>query len=502
MRGGGAVRRLPVRGFLRACALGLIGVLALLGCPGVAVSATTATTTFKSPGQYSFTVPVGVTSITVAAVGATGGGCEGVGGGHGAQVTASVPVSAGEPLFVGVGGIGETCHQPSGGAGGIGGGGNGAAGNHHDGGAGGGGASALGQASASPGFPGLLVVAAGGGGAGGPSAFTGGGGNAGSPGSGAPGGGGGPGTSTAGGSGGQPGGGSGSFGLGGTGGNCGNDFTSSGGGGGGGYYGGGGGGGCGGSGGGGGSSFVAPAATVVSAPTPSTAPSGVSITYAAPIADESTTSMHFGTQAPGTAGASQTLTVKNNGSAPLVVSGVLLGGPDPGDFLMFDRCQQPVAVGSSCEIGVRFAPQVSGGRSATLTLLTNAANASPSVALTGGTTVGRPGLAGKVELLTCKSTGDRALQRGRGAAPVGEACREKVIRGTVKFTVAGASTRAKLVRGAKIFATGAEVATPQGGSELVLTERRRVKPGTYGLILRHRHDHRWITHRLRIALRR
>jgi hypothetical protein len=225
---------------------------------------------------------------------------------------------------------------------------------------------------------------------------------------------------------------------------------------------------------------------------------GVSISYAAPTADVSATGLRFGVQGVGTAGPAQVLTVVNNGSAPLVVSGVLLGGADPDDFLVGDRCQLPVAVGSSCEIGVRFHPQVTGARSATLTLLTNAASAPPAVALSAGTSVGGRGPAGRVELLRCQP----AARRGHGSAVlVAEVCAGRVVRGSVKFTVTGASTRARLVRGAVVFATGAEVAVPRGGLELVLTEKRRVTPGRYTLVLRHRYHGRWVTRRLRIAVR-
>ncbi len=193
-----------------------------------------------------------------------------------------------------------------------------------------------------------------------------------------------------------------------------------------------------------------PGAAVISPPTPTNATSGVSITYAAPTAEESNTSLHFGAQAAGTASPGQTLTVNNNGSAPLVVSGILLGGSDPGDFLTFDHCQHPVAVGSSCDVGVRFYPQVAGGRSAMLTLLTNAASAPPAVTLAGGTAVTGPGPAGKVELLRCKLA--KVHHEGGKRTPPTERCTGKVIRGTVKFTITGAATRATIKRGGKVLA--------------------------------------------------
>ena len=401
----------------------------------------TGTATFSSPGSYLFTVPAGVTSITVTAIGAAGGagggGGSGIGGGagEGASVTASVAVVPGEQLFVGVGAPGGVGAVPGAlpAAGGIGGGGAGGSpvgglpteGGLGGGGGGGGGASAVGAAllsSPSPGFsppspsPGLLpllVVAGGGGGGGGggagalgpagePAPGGGNGGNAdfgGAPAAGGGGLGGGPGTSTVGGAGaavppdllaggagltgpGAPG----SFGLGGPGGS-GGVLAGGGGGGGGGYYGGGGAGpgdiGLGGGGGGGGSSFVAAGATGVSGPTPASATAQVTITYPVPVLGQSLAAIGFAAQPQGTVSAEQTLTVTNNGSAPLVVSDVLLGGPDPGDYLIGDRCQQPVQPASSCQVGVRFAPQKQGVSSASLTLLTNAPSAPAAVALSG-----------------------------------------------------------------------------------------------------------------------
>ena len=98
----------------------------------------------------------------------------------------------------------------------------------------------------------------------------------------------------------------------------------------------------------------------------------VAITYDVPTANLSTSSIAFsGTQPLGVASAEQTVTVTNNGSAPLVVSGASVSGADPGDYLINDRCRSPVSVGASCVVGVRFAPQVQGPSSAMLALQTN-----------------------------------------------------------------------------------------------------------------------------------
>ncbi len=213
---------------------------------------------FDSTGaEQTFTVPAGVSSVHVAAVGGRGGSST---GGLGAQVSGDLSVSPGQVVFVEVAGNGSA---PLGGfsAGGFNGGGDSA----YLGGAGGG-ASDLRTASRSQGgsLSSRLIVAAGGGGGNGQgSTYGGDGGAAGAPGTEGKGEqhgyGGGAGTASSGGAAGAPNGVAGMLGAGGAGG--GNGTSAMGGsGGGGGYYGGGGGGtglaeGRGG-GGGGGSSFT------------------------------------------------------------------------------------------------------------------------------------------------------------------------------------------------------------------------------------------------------
>ncbi len=281
--------------------VGLSVVVALAGLVGMTAQDASATTqTFTVAGAHNFVVPAGITSIYVKAVGAAGAGCSRSFGGSGASVTAVVPVSPGEQLYVGVGGAGTSGFEdgfcsPDGGVGGFGGGANGGTGqvgtNQPDGGGGGGGASVVGPGSASPTFATLLVVAGGGGGG----AYFRNGGNAGESGEFGNAGAGWGGTTSGGGAGGaaasasSTAGAAGTMLVGGAGGNGPNEsLTNGGGGGGGGYYGGGGGGGAGGVGlgyagaGGGGSSYVIPSATNQTSPAPSFSPASVTIVYPAP----------------------------------------------------------------------------------------------------------------------------------------------------------------------------------------------------------------------------
>ncbi len=303
-------RRTRRLGLLLALTIGAAGATQpAAAASNCTTSGATVTCTYTGTGEQTFTVPGGVTSLQVTAIGGAGGSSDLVGrSGHGAQVTTTLAVNAGDTLYVEVGSNGDGS-----GAGGFGGGGAGGAG----GGSGGGGASDVqtvhcataSSCIASTPKADLRVVAGGGGGEG-PGSDAG---NAGaSDGSGSAGSGdsfdpecaypglpcagqGGGGTTTAGGAGGGgepadsgafPAGGSGASGKaggGGAGGGLPSDNNGSGGGGGGGgYYGGGGGGGAhySAGGGGGGSSYSAGTSTSFS--TDTTGTPEVVITYTQP----------------------------------------------------------------------------------------------------------------------------------------------------------------------------------------------------------------------------
>jgi Glycine rich protein len=241
----------------RRRALGLsLGCLSLLALSAGAPSASAATQIFPYTGsEQTFTVPTGVSTVHVTAIGGHGGKA-GAQGGSPAEVQGDLAVKPGQVLYVEVGGEGGGGSGPAN-PGGFNGGGEGAGG--------GGGASDVRTAPRSAGlFPDTRLIVAGGGGGSGSfgSEGAGPGGDAGEAGGSIPiNEGGGAGTTGSGGSGGSGGcafGFAGELGLGGPGGNC-ESSGIGGGGGGGGYYGGGGGGAgnsFGGGGGGGGSSLV------------------------------------------------------------------------------------------------------------------------------------------------------------------------------------------------------------------------------------------------------
>jgi hypothetical protein len=411
----------PTRHRARA-GLGALGAVlaasALAASTSAAATPPTVTDTFASTGaEQSFTVPAGVSSVRVNAIGAAGEpgrfsrtGVVGAGG-AGADVVGQLPVSAGEVLYVEVA------------APGLGGGGFGGFGFEGMGGSGGGASDVrtVSQTEAESLESRLLVAGGGGGGAAASEGGVGGnGGNAGNPGTAGTGGSashdgaaGGAGTLTGGGasatgcsepdSSGENGG----LGLGGRGGGAPIwPWTSGAGGGGGGYTGGGGGesscnpgpeeaaaGG-----GGGGSSFVYGAASFSSfgAASTSTAPS-VSITYLTPAtAIPGGSALTFGvTQPLQTVSAPQTITITNTGGNPLQISGLTFAGSPsplstdaPEDFLIgSSTCFGSIAYEESCQVTVRFAPQNEGTQTGTLRILGNMGAGATVVTLsgTGGT---------------------------------------------------------------------------------------------------------------------
>ena len=155
----------------------LLCVFAGLG-PTSATAAETATQPFTTAGEHAFTVPAGVTSLQVRAVGGHGGtGNGGAAGGLGATATATLAVTPGETLYAEVAGDGEPVTETAFGVGGYGGGGGGVVFTLFSGvptAGGGGGASDVrtcpaGEPACNPLASRLLVAGGGGGGAGGSS---------------------------------------------------------------------------------------------------------------------------------------------------------------------------------------------------------------------------------------------------------------------------------------------------------------------------------------------
>lgn len=515
--------------------------------------------------------PVDVDSVTVDVFGAQGGGANISAGGLGGEADGTLQVTPGVALEVLVGGQGGPLGDSVAGFNGGGAGGAGAAGSALSGigGGGGGGASDVrvgGCAQTlSCGQSARVLVGGGGGGsvaAGGDLTGQGGGGGypMGGPGANGTGraAGGGGGDQTAGGLGGSgdtillcsmpaaTGGTDGSQDAGGAGGAGGSDGAvgaPGGGGGGGGLWGGGGGGGGCSDGlsaaGGGGSSFGPSGATF------SNAVNGgdgkVTISYTAPPVQVSPSSLSFAAQPQSTLSAPQTVTITNTEIAALVVTGLTFVGTDPQDYLITSNgCLGPISAGSSCTIGVSFAPQAQGARSASLQIASNDPDSPASVPLSGtgsqlpqgppgqtgatgatgaagatgatgavggiGATgaTGPQGPAGKVELITCHTVTKTVIKKVGGkrrkVRQTQRKCTGRLVSGTISFTIGGATDRATISRGRTVYARGASVSMGRGRSQLLLSDLRRLRRGRYMLTLTARHGHRLTVARRTITI--
>ncbi len=403
-RRGSAMPPRAAAGVWAACAA--ILVFALAASPASAAPPKV-TETFASTGaEQSFTVPAGVMGVRVRIVGE--GGVQGEGaiggdggaGGLGGVVSGQLSVTPGELLYVEVAAPGF----------------NGGAGETFGGGRGGGASDVRTDSLGAEGtLESRLLVAGGGGGGGG--GWDGGQGGAGGA------------AETAGGNGSYSefhsvGGGAGTLGAAGAGGNScsssgpwngqdgslddgglggdafANPVTGAGGGGGG-YFGGGGGesqcintfspAGAGG-GGGGGSNFISEEVTSPSFGV-SSAPPSVTITYATPAtATPDTSAISFaGAQPLATVSSPQTITLTNTGGSPLMITGESftdsnppLAGDRPGDFLIdSSTCLGAISYEASCQLRVRFAPQETGTRTATLKIDGNIGAGPTEITLTG-----------------------------------------------------------------------------------------------------------------------
>ncbi len=105
----------------------------------------------------------------------------------------------------------------------------------------------------------------------------------------------------------------------------------------------------------------------------------------------STTSLAFGTVGVNNSSAPQSVTLGNQGNAPLSVTGARIAGADASDYaITSDGCAAAtVAPGTSCTVTVTFTPSQTGTRTAALTFADSASGAAASVALSGtGTATG------------------------------------------------------------------------------------------------------------------
>jgi hypothetical protein len=85
----------------------------------------------------------------------------------------------------------------------------------------------------------------------------------------------------------------------------------------------------------------------------------------------------------GTTSSTQTVKLSNVGSGQFEITGIILTGPDGGDFAQSNNCPATVASGGSCLITVTFTPTTQGVRTASVSITESAPGSQQTVPLTG-----------------------------------------------------------------------------------------------------------------------
>jgi hypothetical protein len=93
----------------------------------------------------------------------------------------------------------------------------------------------------------------------------------------------------------------------------------------------------------------------------------------------SPTSLNFGNQTVGTPSSSQQLTLTNNQSASLTISGITASG----DYAQTNNCGGSVPANGTCTVNVVFTPTTTGTRTGTLTVTDNGPGSPQTASLTG-----------------------------------------------------------------------------------------------------------------------
>jgi hypothetical protein len=91
----------------------------------------------------------------------------------------------------------------------------------------------------------------------------------------------------------------------------------------------------------------------------------------------------FGSQVVGTQSASQAASLTNGSGTALTISSIGFTGTNSGDFSQTNNCGTSLGAGDSCAINVSFTPAAAGSRSATLTVVDDAANSPQSINVSG-----------------------------------------------------------------------------------------------------------------------
>jgi hypothetical protein len=104
----------------------------------------------------------------------------------------------------------------------------------------------------------------------------------------------------------------------------------------------------------------------------------------APSLSISPSSLTFSLRTHGSTSIAQTVTITNTGNYQINISSMALTGTSVGDFVLGNNtCGTYIRVGSSCTVGVSYAPVVVGTSSAYLSVVSNSATSPDTIPLSG-----------------------------------------------------------------------------------------------------------------------
>jgi Beta-propeller repeat len=106
-------------------------------------------------------------------------------------------------------------------------------------------------------------------------------------------------------------------------------------------------------------------------------PSAVTGVFATPI------HLSFGTQTLNVASAPKTVTLFNDSSATITITGATISGTNAADFAETTTCGASLAVGGTCTYSIIFTPTISGAESATLSVTDSDPSSPQTVSLSG-----------------------------------------------------------------------------------------------------------------------
>ena len=130
----------------------------------------------------------------------------------------------------------------------------------------------------------------------------------------------------------------------------------------------------------------------------------------------------FADQVVGTTATAQVVTLKNtSATAALLITGISIGGSNPGDFSQTNNCPvnpSSLAAGASCTFNISFKPTAAGTRTALITITDNTSPANQIVSLGGNGVSVVLGGASTSQTVKAGATATYALQlTATGGAP-------------------------------------------------------------------------------------